>query len=220
MQSSNFYKSLRPLYLIGIPLGLSPYIITHKGEILLNKRSTWQTLFALIFSIVSIIALILTFRSTQAEFESILQIVMVMGHALWQYLTIFIILIEYCHRKRFVMILDKLRETFDTFNIANTTNRRKVLRANSMFAIRGFVLIFILSTFSQYNFTTRFATDLEKLVVSMLVYVSLYFVLPVVILKFMTLNYCITKGIQMMNEDLEDNVGVKLKRQNVSIAFC
>lgn len=211
-------KSLYPLYIIGSFIGLSPYIITQKGELFSSHwRGPLQTLVALIYSFCTITTMNITFGDVYQNFESILKIIIAAQHFLWQFITVFCIVLELVNKNELVKILENLQEVDVKFVVksSNFGYQEMDYRDNFIFIAKGFGFILTVSTYSHYENTWYFDFDTKTKILATLTFLSTYFVLPVVILKFMTLNFCVTKRLRMVNRVLGMNEE-KLKKEQVS----
>lgn len=143
LTSGPLIKNLRLIYLLGLPLGLSPYIINQKGEFYFNKRATCQTFLILIYEILVTLYMIKYLDGKDILRQTgLLRMVISVQHGFWQFLTLFYVFFEYINRTKFLQILQDLQlydDVKDRFNF-NTKMCYKSVR-KFIFATHGFVFL-------------------------------------------------------------------------------
>lgn len=211
-------KNLRTFYLLCLPIGLSPYIISKNGEIHINLKSGLQTLVVFIYATVFISLRIYFVKVNVLIRESIQIVVEELQDIFWYIFVLLFIILEYLKRKDIKNILLQLQQFDDAIYLINKVpqNYYKNLRE---FILKGFLCIFIVGSYTHFiNFYVYYSdyNDTKNLIFSIFAYADMFFILPVVIFKILVFNYIIEQRVCRVNKVLKE---LRAKTDEFKVSF-
>lgn len=197
-------KSLRPSNLLGIPLGLSLYMINKKGELFINKRSILQFILAVVYNI-----LILYYTScldcgNSLKTTGLLKMVSEIRDYSWYFTTTFSMLAEYLYRDKIIAIIKDLQHYDDKKQVCYKDFKKFVFKG-----FLGVLLLVLVILWSDSLVLKR--TNMEAYAICHISYLTVYFIKPVALLKFILINYLLQERFRGINKFLEDNKEVQRK---------
>lgn len=205
MSDKKLLKTLRLFYLLCLPIGLSPYTITKIGKIKTNLKSVIKTFISFAYGFTSIYLRGKYLNESTLDYEGILKVVDIVSIVTWETFTLLFIIIEFFKRKEFCNILKNLQKFDTTIKLP-----QKCYQDLKNYITYSFITIFIIGTLTHFaNFFVYHIANNESdvLILSVLAYAHLFFVLLVVIFKFLVLNFIIRQRLKRINQFLLKSCG-------------
>lgn len=204
-KSKNLLKTLRILYLICLPIGLSPYLITKNGVITFNTKSTLQTLVAFLYAICFITLRKLNLNDTSMLYGGLLKTIVIVQNGTWEIFTLLYILLEFINGKKFVQILQQLQDFDDSICAVQKIPFSYYQKLkNNLYTV--FFSVFVFGTSTHFiNFYVYYYPTNKIITWSICAYISLFFVMLAVIIKITVVNFVIKQRIEIVNGILQKN---------------
>lgn len=202
-------QSLKPLYLMGLTLGVSPYVIKNSKELHQTLQAKIQTLILFIYQL-SMLYII----QTNEVLENLPDLVVTVSYVstmCFRSFSVFFVILEYLNRHKFCEILSDLQHVDDVIGdrrfswiFCAKICYKKVKR------LIWFLVLFLVSevlfTMYTYYWYTLFVNYIKRpFLANFVLYYESVSIVIFIVVKIIVVNFVLRQRFKVVNKVLENN---------------